>query len=64
MVYEVFGKTLNLLWQLSYAFGQIFIVVDGQISKKLSSRLVTLTVAARECEREKRGVFSFRSIII
>ena len=40
-VYFVFGKTLNLLWQLNDAFGQLFIVFNGQILKKLSSHLVT-----------------------
>ena len=44
-----FGKGLFSIWQIfeptlqhSYAIGKIFIFVHGQISKKLSSRLVTL----------------------
>ena len=31
--YLVFGKIVNLLWQLFYTFGQIFIVQNGQILK-------------------------------
>ena len=44
-----FGKGLFSIWQIfeptlqhSYAIGKIFIFVHGQISKKLSSRLVTV----------------------
>ena len=33
-VYLVFGNTLNLLWQLNYAIGQISIVVNGRILNK------------------------------
>ena len=32
-VCSVFGKILNLLWRNSFAIGQIFIVVNGQIIK-------------------------------
>ena len=39
--YLVFGKIVNLLWQIFYTFGQIFIVLNGQILKKYS-HLVTL----------------------
>ena len=38
----VFGKFVNLLWQIFNAFGQFFTVVDGQILNKKSSHLVTL----------------------
>ena len=41
--YLVFGKIVNLLWQIFYTFGQIFIVLNGQIFKKLYRHLVTLT---------------------
>ena len=30
-VYLVFGTILNLLWQIFYAIGQIFTVVNGKI---------------------------------
>ena len=32
-VYLLFGKILNLLWQILYTFGQIFIDVNGQMLK-------------------------------
>ena len=32
-LYLVFGNLLNLLWQIFYATGQIFIVVNGQKMK-------------------------------
>ena len=38
-VYMIFGKVVNTLWENSYAFEQIFIVVNGQI---LENNLVTL----------------------
>ena len=38
----VFGNVVNPLWGNLYAFGQIFIVVNGQILKKQSGHLVTL----------------------
>ena len=41
-VYLIFGKVLNPLWDFLYAFGQNFIVVNGQILKKQSGHLVTL----------------------
>ena len=31
---DVFGKILNLLWQIFYAIGTIFTVVNGQILNK------------------------------
>ena len=40
-LYLLFGKTLNLLWQIFYAIGQIYIPINGKILKK-SSHLVTL----------------------
>ena len=55
-VYFVFGKTLNLLWQLNDAFGQLFMVSNGQILKILSSHLVTQVreTFARKTLRLKR----------
>ena len=41
-VYLVFGKILKLLWQVSDAIGQFFIVINGQTSKKKFTHLVTL----------------------
>ena len=38
----VLGKVLNSLWHILYAFGQIFIAVNGQILKTQSFHLVTL----------------------
>ena len=32
-VYLVFGKILNLLWQILCAFEQMFIIISGQILK-------------------------------
>ena len=34
IVYLVFGKILNLLWQIAYAIGQMFININGQTLKK------------------------------
>ena len=31
--YLVFGKIVNLLWQIFHTYGQIFIVLNGQILK-------------------------------
>ena len=42
MVYLIFGKVVNPLWDFFYIFGQNFIVVNGQILKKQSGHLVTL----------------------
>ena len=41
-VYLNFGKVENPLWDFLYAFGQNFIIVNGQILKKQSARLVKL----------------------
>ena len=42
-VYLIFGKVVNPLWDFMSAFGQNFIVVNGQIlKKKQSSHWVTL----------------------
>ena len=38
----IFGKVVNPLWDFLYAFGQKFIIVNGQILKKQSGHLVTL----------------------
>ena len=38
----IFGRVLTPLWDFLYAFGQNFIVVNGQILKKQSDHLVTL----------------------
>ena len=40
-VYLIFGKVANTLWDFLYAFGQNFIVVNGQILKRQSGHLVT-----------------------
>ena len=40
-VYSGSGKILNLPWYF-FAFGQFFVVVNGQILNKLCSTLVTL----------------------
>ena len=43
-VYLVFGKVVKPLWDNFYSSGKnIFIVVNGQILKKLSDHLVTLS---------------------
>ena len=39
-IYLVFGKVLNLLWQILYAIGQVLIILSGQILK--SSYLITM----------------------
>ena len=53
-IYLVFGKTLNLLWQINFAIGQIFIVVNGRILSKLSSDLVTLVASEANAELRKK----------
>ena len=40
-VYLVFGKLLNLFWQINYAIGHIYIVVNGQILNKHLSICLT-----------------------
>ena len=39
---KVFGKSLNILWQIPYAIRQVLNALNGEILKKLSSHLVTL----------------------
>ena len=41
-IYLVLGKVFNSLWHNLYAFGQLFIAVNGQILKTQSGHLVTL----------------------
>ena len=43
-VYLVFGNVVNPLWNILFSFGQIVIVVNGQILTKQSGHLVTLVV--------------------
>ena len=46
LVYLVFGRILNALWQKFYAIGEIFIVENGQILKSYpASHLVTLIIS-------------------
>ena len=40
--YFVLGTIFNLLWQILYATGQIFLVTNGQIVYKKSNHLITL----------------------
>ena len=48
MVYLVFGKILNLLWQKWYAIGRNFIVVNGQTLNHSGSNLFKLLFQLRE----------------
>ena len=41
-VYLIFGKVVNPLWDFLYAFGQNFIVVNGQILEKQSDHTVEM----------------------
>ena len=51
IVYLVFGKILNQLWQLLEAIGQIWIVVNGQISSKPSgSGFIASVLACRQMQ--------------
>ena len=43
-VYLVLGKVFISLWHNLYAFGQIFVAVNGQILKTQSGHLVTLSL--------------------
>ena len=42
-VYLIFVKVVNPLWDFLFAFGQNFTIINGQILKKQSGHLVTLT---------------------
>ena len=42
MVYLVFGKILFPLWKTCFTFGQVFIVVNGQMCNIIVNHLVTL----------------------
>ena len=42
MVYFVFAKVVNPIWDNLYTFGQIFIVLNGKILQKQFGHLVTL----------------------
>ena len=56
-VYFVLGIGFNSLWHNLYAFGQIFIYVNGQILKTQSDHLVTLqsNPTTANCRRERES---------
>ena len=43
-IYLVLGKVFNSLWHNLYAFGQLFIAVNGQILKTQSGDTVNVTI--------------------
>ena len=56
------AKSFLLTWHNLYAFGQIFIVVNGQILKTQSGHLVTLVVCWRGAVRPGGSIENWTNI--
>ena len=61
-VYLVFGKIVNLLWQLFYTNGQIFIVVKGLMLTEYFSILLTLDASHTKRELQEHAEIKARKV--